>query len=447
MAGKTAVLAIRIISDATKAARGMQEVETRAERMGRRVQKAGRIGAVGLLAIGAAGLKAADAAAADQAAQVNLANSISKSTNATTRQIDQVEKYIDKTARATGVTDDELRPAFDKLVGSTKSIEKSQEALNLAMDVSARTGKPLAMVSNALAKGYGGNTTALGRLVPGIDQAVLASKDMTKITKELAKMTGGAAAKAAETSAGKTARMKLAYGELQEQLGSYLLPALSTFATVLTSVASFVQENDQAVIAVVTTLGTFAAAVVTLNAGMTAYKSVQTAATTAQIVFNGVMAANPILLVVVAITLLIAGFVLAYKKSETFRNAVRAVGEVGKDAFEAYISPIETVIGWIKKLIKWVSEIDWPSPPGWVKDLGGLVGLGGDSTHPRAPGGRVPAGGRGGPGGGAMMVAAGGGGGVNVTIQTDGLMIGDVDSLARALANLLDDAARRRGGR
>jgi hypothetical protein len=45
---------------------------------------------------------------------------------------------------------------------------------------------------------------------------------------------------------------------------------------------------------------------------------------------------------------LIAGFVLLYKKSETFRNLIHNIGEAGKAAFDAIINAVKTVINWVK---------------------------------------------------------------------------------------------------
>lgn len=63
--------------------------------------------------------------------------------------------------------------------------------------------------------------------------------------------------------------------------------------------------------------------------------------TGAQAALNIVMAANPVVLIVLAIIALIAVIVLAYKKSDTFRAIVDA-------AFKAVWSTIQAVFGWVK---------------------------------------------------------------------------------------------------
>ena len=85
------------------------------------------------------------------------------------------QKFIDDLQRATGVLDDNLRPAFSSLLLATKDYAKSQELLGLALDISAGTGKDLQAVSQALSKAYLGNYASLTRLGGGISKADIAS--------------------------------------------------------------------------------------------------------------------------------------------------------------------------------------------------------------------------------------------------------------------------------
>lgn len=65
--------------------------------------------------------------------------------------------------------------------------------------------------------------------------------------------------------------------------------------------------------------------------------------TAAQWALNAAMAVNPIVWIVIAIAALVAGLVLAYNKSETFRNIVNAVGEAIKNGLGAALE-------WLKGL-------------------------------------------------------------------------------------------------
>lgn len=136
-----------------------------------------------------------------------------------------VDDFIDKTQRASGVADDQLRPALGSLAQATGNLYDAQNLLNLALDVSAGTGRDLTSVTAALSKAANGQTTSLRRLAPSIDGAVLKTGDLTKITGELTRLFGGQAAARAETFAGTMDRLSVAANELMEAFGKGFLDA------------------------------------------------------------------------------------------------------------------------------------------------------------------------------------------------------------------------------
>ena len=138
-----------------------------------------------------------------------------------------VEYYIANLQKATGVLDDQLRPAFQQLLTVTGSITKSQNALNTALDVSAATGKSVTEVAAALSRGYAGNTTGLSRLGAGLSKATLKTGDMDKILGELNQKFSGQAAARLDTYAGKMDLLKVASANASEEIGKGLLDALS----------------------------------------------------------------------------------------------------------------------------------------------------------------------------------------------------------------------------
>lgn len=184
-------------------------------------------------AIGAFAQASIKNALADEAAQRKLEETLRASTAATDAQISSVGKWIDKTSLAIGVTDDELRPAFSRLARSTNDVENAQKLLNLALDISAATGKPLEAVSNALGKAYDGNAASLGRLGLGLDANLLKSKDTNKIMETLTATFGNFAENEAETTAKKFERVKIAIDEAQESIGAALLPLVEKLANYL----------------------------------------------------------------------------------------------------------------------------------------------------------------------------------------------------------------------
>jgi hypothetical protein len=137
-----------------------------------------------------------------------------------------VELYIANLQKATGVLDDELRPAFQQLLTVTGSITTSQEALNTAMNVSAATGKSLSQVTQALSRAYAGNTTGLSRLGAGLDKALLKAGDMDAIMAELNNKFAGQAQARLTTYAGQMDLLRVASENAKEEIGKGLLNAL-----------------------------------------------------------------------------------------------------------------------------------------------------------------------------------------------------------------------------
>jgi hypothetical protein len=172
--------------------------------------------------------KAIDAFVKDEAAAKSLETQLKNTGYAFSAP--DVELYIANLQKMYGVLDDQLRPAFQTLLTASGSITKSQKALAVALDVSAATGKSVEEVSAAMAKGFSGQTTALGRLGAGIDKTTLASGDMNKILDELSTKFSGQALARLGTYAGKMDQLKVATQNASEIIGKDLLDSLSAFS-------------------------------------------------------------------------------------------------------------------------------------------------------------------------------------------------------------------------
>jgi hypothetical protein len=194
------------------------------------------------------GKDAVQAAMEDQKSQALLANSLRNTIGASDAQIVSVEKNITALQKQFSVVDDELRPAFGRLTAAFGSTTAANEAMQIALDVSAFASVDLATASNAIIKASQGQSKSLSKLVPGIGAATLATKDFGKITDKVSKIVGGAAATRAGTLEGKMAGLKIAFGEAMETLGYALLPVLEKFATMLQTqilprVEAFIEAN------------------------------------------------------------------------------------------------------------------------------------------------------------------------------------------------------------
>jgi hypothetical protein len=230
MASDSRALTLKLLADTAdfkknldKGSKDIDDIGERAKEFGK---KAAAAFAVAGAAIGAFAVSAVKAAAEDETAQRRLAETITATTGATAKQIEGVEKYIKQTSIAIGVTDDNLRPAFTRLVRSTQDVEEAQKLLNLALDLSAATGKPLETITMALGRAYDGNTTALGRLGLGLDADLIKSKDFDAIFQQLTGTFGNFAENESETTAKQLERVKIALDEAKESIGAALLPVV-----------------------------------------------------------------------------------------------------------------------------------------------------------------------------------------------------------------------------
>jgi len=134
-----------------------------------------------------------------------------------------VTTYIDNLQRATGVSEDQLRPAFGKLIRATNDLGKAQQLLALTLDISASTGFSVEQVSKSLSKAYLGQNTALGRLGVGLSKTELKTLNFEQIQKRLTVLFKGGAAAAVDTYAGSVAKLQISAKEASETIGYALV--------------------------------------------------------------------------------------------------------------------------------------------------------------------------------------------------------------------------------
>jgi phage-related protein len=236
MVAQSRTLKLSILADVDQLKKSLNsanaDVENSSSKLGDFSKKAGVAFAAAAAAAGAYAVKLAvdgvKAAIEDEAAQIRLATALKNATGATDEMIASVEKQILKTSLATGVADDKLRPALQRLSLSTNDVTKAQDLLNLALDISQATGKGLDSVANALGKAYDGNTAALGKLGVGLSAAELKAMSFTDVQTKLSDLFGGAAAANSETFAGRLEILKVTFDEAKESIGARLLPIIQS---------------------------------------------------------------------------------------------------------------------------------------------------------------------------------------------------------------------------
>lgn len=137
--------------------------------------------------------------------------------------------FTDALQRSSGVSEDKLQPALQKLLTVTENVGAAQEILKRALDISAGSGNSLESVVSALSKAYSGSTGALGKLNLGLDKTLLASGDLNGIMAELQQKFGGQTQVAAQTLSGQLDKLKISAAEATETFGEKLLVAIKQF--------------------------------------------------------------------------------------------------------------------------------------------------------------------------------------------------------------------------
>jgi len=365
-----------------KAVKEFQSLEGAGAKAGYAVKKAALPAAAAVGALGYALAGATKAAMEDQAAQVELARTLNISASATDAQIAATENMISKMSLASGIADDDLRPALANLVRGTKDIGKAQEGLSLAMDISTATGKDLATVSDALSKAYAGNMKGLKSLSPEMAALIKDGADLNTVMDVLGGTFGGATAEAAGTAEGQMKRFGIAIAEAKENIGAALIPVVEKALPLLTGLGAWAQENTTTFLVIAGLIGGIAAAIVAVNIALKVYNAIQVITNALTAVWNALLLANPITLVVLAVVALIAILTALYFKFDGVRKIVDTVFDAittgVKFSFDAIKTYFTAVLNIYKSIFNGIASL-WNNTigklsfefPSWVPGLGG----------------------------------------------------------------------------
>lgn len=393
-------LEIVIAGDSRGAEKAFGKIEKSSRTMGQKLSSVGTKMTLGVTVPLAVGFGKAAQAAADEKQEVaKLTKILKNNVDATDEQVESVENWITKTQNAVGVADSELRPALGKLSIATGDVKRAQDILTAALDISAARGKNLSSVVDALVRAEDGQTTGLSRL--GIETKDTEGKMLTfeEILRRANETMGGTAQAAADTASGKMEILRLKFEDIQEQIGTALMPALEGLADFLSGAADWFNglTSTQETIAL-WSAGVLAAIgpVTKVVQGLT-YALVGAGGASGKGGLVGafaLLAKHPIVLLFAAIAT--AAFV-AYQKVGWFRDAVDDVVQAFKDTWKAWGEGFgDTIYGiktaWedltdaIRVFVGWVdTAIDKVN--GFKNAIGGgildaILPGGGGATHP-----------------------------------------------------------------
>jgi len=320
-----------------QAIKEFKKLETAGQKAQFLIKKAAVPAAAALGAVIAVIGSAVQAAIEDQAAQASLARQIKASTKATDKQIKGVEEYISSLGQSVAISDGEARPALQALVVATKDVTKAQDLLNLAIDISAGTGKDLASVSDALAKAYAGNMRGLQALSPELKAMIKDGASLEQVLATLQTNFGGAGEAAANTAAGGMKKLGIAFDETKESIGMAFLPIMQKLLPVVEKFSAWAEKNPTLLAVVIGAMGLLAVSILAVNAAMLL---------------------NPAVAITAAVIALGVAVVMAYKKFEGFRTVVKSVVNGVLSYVEFMVNGWITAVNLIIKAMNLIPGVD-----------------------------------------------------------------------------------------
>jgi hypothetical protein len=142
----------------------------------------------------------------------------------------EIENYLENLEKFTAITKGQLRPAFQTLAATTRSVTMSQDLLNTAIDVSTGTGVDLQTVTNDLSRSFLGNNASLAKYQLGLSKSELKAKSFNEIQELLNNQFSGQRAAFLDTYAGKVSLLEASYERMQTTIGSGLVDAFTLLA-------------------------------------------------------------------------------------------------------------------------------------------------------------------------------------------------------------------------
>lgn len=336
---------------------------------------------VKMIAVGgiAAGLGSALAAegSKDQAAQQQLQQAIENTGHSYEDYKEKVEQTISSQAKfGHGAVD--VQNALQSLTQATNSPTKALADMGLTADLAAAKHETLTAAADQLAKvlnGKGARTLASYGI--SMKDANGKTKDMDEVTKELADKLKGQASAAADTFSGKLAGLKTELANNVAQIGEKYGPALTALGGVVTVAGAGMEIAAGAAGKMAANSAKAAEAAKALRVATLMATGATEAEAVAQAELDVTMDANPIGLIVLAVTALVTGLVLAYTKCKTFRDIVNSaftsVGDTAKFMWNDVLKPTFRFI--VEAFLKVAGSIvhGAASAFGWVPHVGGKL--------------------------------------------------------------------------
>ncbi|MCR4340955.1 MAG: hypothetical protein NUW01_13830 [Gemmatimonadaceae bacterium] len=354
---------VEIIGDASSLQRAFGKAGQQGSSFGDKLNKASKIATVGLLGMAVGAKKLSDDA-----------SGLNESINATNVVFGDAAKKLQDFSKIAATEAGLSMRDFNELVtpvgaalqnvgfSADEAADASVSLAKRAADMASVFNVDVSEALSAIQSGLRGEADPLERFGVGLSDAAVKAQAMTMgLAKSEAALTANDKAQArlallmkqTDRVAGdfkntsdqlaNSQRINAAEAENQRaKFGQGLLPVMEKLQGVQRSLTTFMGEHSTA-----TTVGTLAiaglaAAVIAVNAAMKVATATTAVFTTAQRLLNTAVGANPFVRAAIVLAALVAGLIVAYQTSETFRNIVTGVFNAVRDTVATVISAILT---------------------------------------------------------------------------------------------------------
>lgn len=437
MAGKSAVLSVRIIADASKAKTGLDQAaksvgdfeKTTASKLDAAKGHINKIAGAATIAAGAyvAFAKTTLDAASEMQQSSGAVEAVFKN------QADAVKELASNAAKSVGLSASQyqqMAAVMGSQLGNLGVAQKdvigtTDKLITLGADLASMFGGTTSDAVSALSSLLRGERDPIERYAVSINQAAidahLAAKGLGKLEGEakkqaetqatlelLFKQTADATgnfARETDTAAGSAQIAAAQWEDAKAKLGEGFLPIAVQVADKMSELAELAGQHPQLFTAAGVAIGIFTGVVLAAKAAIEV-------ATAAQVLFNLALNANPLGVVITLLGASATAVYVLYQKWEPFRLTVDASIELAKIfgqktknaineaiawvatmvskwnefynehlsisegvvlAIQAWFNPIGSLINLVKNLIEWIDEIEWPTPPTVFRAIGGSV--------------------------------------------------------------------------
>lgn len=417
--GKTAILAIKIIGDASSAVVAMEKVDGSASAMSRSMDRASAGSAIALGGLAYAADRVGDAASEAQQA----AGGVDAVFKGYASNIHDYAKTADQAVGLSTAAYENMATVIgSQLKNMGLSLEesggKTQSLISLGSDLAAQYGGTTSDAVSALSSLLRGERDPIERYGVSMNQAAIdaekAALGLTGLSGEadknadlqatlsiLTRQTAdaqGTFARESETAAGQQQRTAAAWENAAATLGEQLLPLMSEGAKIAGDLAHWVGENSEVVTVLAVGIGSLAAAILIINGAMKVFAAVQAVQTAAQWASNAAWLASPvtwIVLAIIAVILLLiaAGVYLVQHWGEVQRfggevwanisRGIESFGARSRAVVDGAVSwwtglidrwqrGFDTIVKGARDVLTWLGKLGSGVVPKWVTDLTGF---------------------------------------------------------------------------